>query len=35
VNLLAVLLGLPIVAYLGGYLLAGREASAIARQQLE
>jgi putative ABC transport system permease protein len=35
VNLLALLLGLPIVAYLGGYLLAGRAAPAIARQPLE
>jgi putative ABC transport system permease protein len=35
VNLLAMLLGLPIVAYVGGYLLAGRAASAIARQPLE
>jgi putative ABC transport system permease protein len=35
VNLLAMILGLPIVAYLGGYLLAGREAAAIARQPLD
>jgi len=35
VNLLAMLLGLPIVAYVGGYLLAGRAASAIGRQPLD
>jgi putative ABC transport system permease protein len=35
VNLLAMIFGLPIVAYLGGYLLAGREAAAIARQPLD
>ncbi|WP_446212379.1 ABC transporter permease [Micromonospora sp. IBSANI012] len=31
-NLAAILVGLPIVAYLGGWLLAGREARVIARQ---
>ncbi|MEV6924475.1 FtsX-like permease family protein [Dactylosporangium sp. NPDC051485] len=34
-NLAAILVGLPIVAYLGGWLLAGREARAIARQPLD
>jgi putative ABC transport system permease protein len=34
-NLLAILIGLPIVAYAGGWLLAGREAPAIARQPLD
>ncbi|GAB3845673.1 FtsX-like permease family protein [Dactylosporangium cerinum] len=31
-NLAAILVGLPVVAYLGGWLLSGREARAIARQ---
>jgi putative ABC transport system permease protein len=35
VNLLAILAGLPIVAYVGGWLLAGREARVIARQPLD
>ena len=35
VNLVAILIGLPIVAYVGGWLLAGREAPAIARQPLD
>ncbi|MFC8618593.1 FtsX-like permease family protein [Micromonospora purpureochromogenes] len=34
-NLAAILVGLPIVAYLGGWLLAGREARVIARQPLD
>ncbi|MGI5240032.1 FtsX-like permease family protein [Dactylosporangium sp. CA-139066] len=34
-NLAAILVGLPIVAYLGGWLLTGREARSIARQPLE
>ena len=34
-NLLAILIGLPIVAYVGGWLLAGKEATAIARQPLD
>jgi putative ABC transport system permease protein len=34
-NLTAILVGLPIVAYLGGWLLAGREARVIARQPLD
>jgi putative ABC transport system permease protein len=34
-NLAAILVGLPIVAYLAGWLLAGREAPMIARQPLE
>jgi putative ABC transport system permease protein len=34
-NLAAILVGLPIVAYVGGWLLAGREARAIARQPLD
>ena len=34
-NLAAILLGLPIVAYLGGWLLAGHEPRAIARQPLD
>ena len=34
-NLAALLVGLPIVAYLGGWLLTGREARAIARQPLD
>ena len=34
-NLAAILVGLPVVAYVGGWLLAGREARAIARQPLE
>jgi putative ABC transport system permease protein len=34
-NLAAILLGLPIVAYLGGWLLAGREARVLARQPLD
>jgi putative ABC transport system permease protein len=33
-NLAAILVGLPIVAYLGGWLLAGREPRVIARQPL-
>ncbi len=35
VNLAAILIGLPIVAYLGGWLLAGKEMPAIARQALD
>ncbi|WP_426505632.1 FtsX-like permease family protein [Dactylosporangium sp. McL0621] len=35
VNLAAILIGLPIVAYAGGWVLTGREARAIARQPLE
>lgn len=34
-DLAAILVGLPIVAYLGGWLLAGREARAIARRPLD
>jgi putative ABC transport system permease protein len=34
-NLAAILAGLPIVAYLGGWLLAGREARVITRQPLD
>ena len=34
-NLAAILVGLPLVAYVGGWLLAGREAPGIARQPLE
>ncbi|MER7274009.1 FtsX-like permease family protein [Dactylosporangium sp. NPDC000244] len=34
-NLVALLVGLPVVAYLGGWLLAGREARGIARRPLE
>jgi putative ABC transport system permease protein len=34
-DLIAILVGLPIVAYVGGWLLAGKEAPAIARQPLE
>ncbi|GGM44472.1 FtsX-like permease family protein [Dactylosporangium sucinum] len=34
-NLAAILVGLPVVAYLGGWVLAGREARAIARQPLD
>jgi putative ABC transport system permease protein len=34
-NLAVILAGLPIVAYLGGWLLAGREARVIARQPLD
>jgi putative ABC transport system permease protein len=34
-NLAAILIGLPLVAYVGGWLLAGREAPAIARQPLD
>jgi putative ABC transport system permease protein len=34
-NLVAILVGLPIVAYIGGWLLAGKEAPAIARQPLD
>jgi putative ABC transport system permease protein len=34
-NLTAILVGLPIVAYVGGWLLAGKEAPAIARQPLD
>jgi putative ABC transport system permease protein len=34
-DLAAILVGLPIVAYLGGWLLAGKEAPAIARQPLD
>jgi putative ABC transport system permease protein len=34
-NLLAILVGLPLLAGLGGWLLAGREPPAIARQPLE
>ena len=34
-NLAAILLGLPTVAYLGGWLLAGQEARVIARQPLD
>jgi putative ABC transport system permease protein len=34
-NLVAILVGLPIIAYVGGWLLAGREAPAIARQPLD
>jgi len=34
-NLAAILVGLPIVAYLGGWLLAGREARVISRQPLD
>jgi putative ABC transport system permease protein len=35
INLATILVGLPIVAYLGGWLLAGREARMIARQPLD
>ncbi len=35
VNLAAILIGLPIIAYIGGWVLAGREAKAIARQPLD
>ena len=35
IDLLLILVGLPIVAAVGGWLLAGREPSAIARQPLE
>jgi putative ABC transport system permease protein len=35
VNLAAILIGLPIVAYIGGWVLTGREANAIARQPLD
>jgi putative ABC transport system permease protein len=34
-NLLVIVLGLPVLAAVGGWLLAGREPSAIARQPLE
>jgi putative ABC transport system permease protein len=34
-NLVAILVGLPIVAYVGGWLLAGKETPAIARQPLD
>ncbi|GIJ54179.1 FtsX-like permease family protein [Virgisporangium aurantiacum] len=34
-NLAAILVGLPVVAYLGGWLLTGREAQEIARQPLD
>ncbi|MET7398685.1 FtsX-like permease family protein [Dactylosporangium sp. NPDC005572] len=34
-NLAAILVGLPIVAYLGGWVLAGREPRVIARQPLD
>jgi putative ABC transport system permease protein len=34
-NLAAILVGLPIVAYLGGWLLAGREPRMLARQPLD
>jgi putative ABC transport system permease protein len=34
-NLAIILAGLPVVATVGGWLLAGREPSAIARQPLE
>ena len=34
-NLAAILAGLPVAAYVGGWLLAGREARMIARQPLE
>jgi putative ABC transport system permease protein len=34
-DLAAILVGLPVVAYAGGWLLAGREAPALARQPLE
>jgi putative ABC transport system permease protein len=34
-NLVAILVGLPIVAYVGGWLLGGKEAPAIARQPLD
>ena len=34
-NLVAILIGLPLVAAVGGWLLAGREPSAIARQPLD
>jgi putative ABC transport system permease protein len=34
-NLAAILIGLPVVAYVGGWLLAGREARVIARQPLD
>ena len=34
-DLLAILVGLPLVAAVGGWLLAGRQPPAIARQPLE
>jgi putative ABC transport system permease protein len=34
-DLVAILVGLPLVAYVGGWLLAGKEAPAIARQPLD
>ena len=34
-NLAAILIGLPIVAYVGGWLMAGREPPAVARQPLD
>jgi putative ABC transport system permease protein len=34
-NLAAILIGLPIVAYVGGWLLAGKEPAAVARQPLD
>jgi putative ABC transport system permease protein len=34
-DLLILLIGLPLVAAIGGWLFAGREPSAIARQPLE
>jgi putative ABC transport system permease protein len=35
INLAAILVGLPIIAYLGGWLLTGREARVITRQPLD
>ncbi|GAA3260153.1 FtsX-like permease family protein [Dactylosporangium siamense] len=35
VNLGAILLGLPLIAYIGGWLLAGKEAPGLARQPLD
>jgi putative ABC transport system permease protein len=35
VNLAAILIGLPIVAYIGGWVVAGRDPDAIARQPLD
>jgi hypothetical protein len=35
VNLTVILAGLPAIAFVGGWLLAGREPAAIARRPLE
>ena len=34
-DLAAILVGLPVIAYLGGWLLAGKEAPTLARQPIE